>query len=410
MHDNLCEVLINNGVRLIYTSNRTIGNTLGSIKDANPTFHYEVSINEKVAYELALAAGISSKRTACIFSTEGLYEAIDPLMSSAYTGVIGGFVIVCMKDTEEEVTPLGPFSKLPVIVSEYPDTLNEAVRYAYYISEKYEIPVIVQAEAGEEWTAKDYDVSLEMRDARPGFSQFEKNPGRWAATPKFRFQLHQLINNKIERIREEFEHYKGNSKIIRGSKNRIITYKKEFLEFYSEDTDVLFLSTIYPLPLKLVDDFIEGVEEAYVIEGEYPVIELQLPDMTRVKPEHVMEVPKIPKPEENMYGFEVIRDKLGAASSINMAHGVKKLEPHKKVLAITFEEHFFHSGMPAFVNTLYNNSAYVLLILTNKREDEIRRIMDGFGFNNYHHIDDVSEIENFKDSDTLTVLFFRGII
>ena len=104
------------------------------------------------------------------------------------------------------------------------------------------------------------------------------------------------------------------------------------------------------------------------------------------------------------------RDKLGAASSINMAHGVKKLEPHKKVLAITFEEHFFHSGMPAFVNTLYNNSAYVLLILTNKREDEIRRIMDGFGFNNYHHIDDVSEIENFKDSDTLTVLFFRGII
>lgn len=410
MHDNLCEVLINNGVRLIYTSNRTIGNTLGSLKDANSSFNYEVSINEKVAYELALAAGISSKRTACIFSTEGLYEALDPLMSSAYTGVIGGFVIMCMKDTEEDVAPLGPFSKLPVIVSEYPDTLNETVRYAYYISEKYQIPVIVQAEASEGRRAKGYDAGFKMQDARPVFSQFEKNPGRWAATPKFRFQLHQLINDKIERIREEFEHYEGNSKIMHGSKTGIITDKKEFLEFYSEDTNVLFLSTIYPLPLKLVDDFIEGVEEVYVIEGEYPVLELQLPDMTKVKAEHVMEIPEIPKPEENMYGFEVIRDKLGAASSINMAHGVKKLEPHRKVLAITFEEHFFHSGMPAFVNTLYNNSAYVLLILTNEKEDEIKRIMNGFGFNNYHHIDDVSEIENFKDRDTLTVLFFRGII
>ncbi|HQG49881.1 MAG TPA: hypothetical protein PKZ95_00680 [Syntrophorhabdaceae bacterium] len=410
MHDNLCEALIGNGTRLIYTTNRSIGNTLGSLKDANASFHYEVSINEKVAYELALAGGILSKRTACIFSTEGLYEALDPLMSSAYTGVIGGFVLMCMKDTDEEVTPLGPFSKLPVIVSIYPDLLNKTIQYAYYISEKYQIPVIVQTETSEIQEAKDNDLSYGMRETGSGFSLFEKNPGRWAATPKFRFQLHQLINDKTEKIRKEFEGYEGNSKIIRGSKTGIITNKKEFLEFYSEDTNVLFLSTIYPLPLKLVDDFMQCVEDVYVIEGEYPVLQMQIPDMTKVKTEHLKEVPKTPKPEETMYGFEIIRDKLGAASSINMAHGIKKLEPKRKVLAITFEEHFFHSGMPAFVNTLYNNSSYVLLILTNEKEDEIRRIMDGFGFYNYHHINDTTDIESFINSDALTVLFYRGII
>ena len=145
MYENVCKILLDNGVRLIYTTDRSIGNALGMFKNVYRTFHYEVSINEKVAYELALAGSISSKRTACIFSTEELYEALDPLMSSAYTGVVGGFVVLCMKDTEEEVTPLGPFSKLPVIISEYPDSLNRTIQYAYSISEKYQIPVIVQA-------------------------------------------------------------------------------------------------------------------------------------------------------------------------------------------------------------------------------------------------------------------------
>jgi len=415
MYENVCKILLDNGVRLIYTTDRSIGNALGMFKNVYRTFHYEVSINEKVAYELALAGSISSKRTACIFSTEELYEALDPLMSSAYTGVVGGFVVLCMKDTEEEVTPLGPFSKLPVIISEYPDSLNRTIQYAYSISEKYQIPVIVQAEAkaeSGERRAESGDQRSESKNSKFKIqnSKFVKDPARWAATPKFRFQLHKLLNEKTEKIREEFEQYEGNTKTIHGSRTGIITNKREFLEFYSEDTNVLYLSTVYPLPTNLVNTFIDGVEEVYVIEGEYPVIELQIPDTAKVKAEHIKESPKRPKPDETMYGFEVVRDKLGAASSINMAHGIKKLEPHRKILAITFEDHFFHSGMPTFVNTLYNNSAYVLLVLTNERGEEIGHILDGFGFHNYHHIYNVSEIENFKDREDLTVLFYRGIV
>ena len=68
-----------------------------------------------------------------------------------------------------------------------------------------------------------------------------------------------------------------------------------------------------------------------------------------------------------MYGFSVVHDKLGPASSINMVHGVAKTDPDRKLLAITFEDHFFHSGLPAFVNSIYNQSVYVLLIMVNGR-------------------------------------------
>jgi hypothetical protein len=93
-----------------------------------------------------------------------------------------------------------------------------------------------------------------------------------------------------------------------------------------------------------------------------------------------------------------------------MAHGMKKLDPGKRVLAITQEDHFFHSGMPAFVNTLYNNSSFMLLIMTNEKEQKIKKVLKGCGFHNFFHIDNVSEIEKYKGKGELTVLFCRGII
>jgi 16S rRNA U516 pseudouridylate synthase RsuA-like enzyme len=93
-----------------------------------------------------------------------------------------------------------------------------------------------------------------------------------------------------------------------------------------------------------------------------------------------------------------------------MAHGMKKSDPDAKVLAITFEDHFFHSGMPAFVNSLYNGSSYLLVVLTKGREEEIRRLLAGFGFTNCHTIADPSEIAGFAGRAEAVVLFFRGFL
>ena len=414
MYEDICGLFLDNGVRLVYTTNRAIGHALEALKKENSVFHSEVSINEKIAYELALTGSMAAKRTACVFSTEGLYDALDPLMSSAYTGTAGGFLVLCLKETEEEITPIGLFSKLPLIVAEGPVELVRSVEYGYYLSEKYEIPVIIQAspdEGGIQGSrvkgqgSENKNSAFEIRN-----SKFDKNPARWAATPKFRYQLHKLLNEKTEKIRQEFEQYEGNSLKIMQGNTGIITDKRSYAEFYGEDTSVLYISTVYPLPTGLVNTFIEQMNEVFVIEGEYPAIELQIRDRTKVKAEHIEGMPEREKPEETMYGFEVIRDTLGGASSISMAHGIKKSNPDKKILAITFENHFFHSGMPAFVNTLYNNSAYVLLIMINEKEDEIKKVMEGCGFHNFYHIENVSEIGRFYDADDLTVLFCKGIL
>jgi len=380
-----------------------IGVTLANLKKEYPSFHTEVSVNEKIAYELALTGSIAGKRNACMFSADGVYEALDPLMSSAYTGVIGGFLIVAIKDTEEEVTPLGPFSKMPLLVVETLEDFLQAVTFGYTLSEKYEIPVIIQV------TPQESQITIHHSPITTRESRFLRNPSRWAATPRFRFLLHRQLNDKIEKIREECEVYEGNKKFIKG-KRGVITTRKDYAQFPDEDESVLVLSTVHPLPRKLIASFIDEVDSFYIVEGEYPVIELQIQDRAKLMAEPFLSGYRKETHEETMYGFYVVRDICGPASSINIAHGIKKSSPEKKVLAITSEDAFFHSGMPAFINTMYNNSSYVLLIMMNTREQEIENLLKGWGFARMLHITSSKEIEGFKDTDTLTVVFYKGMI
>ncbi|MBA4390293.1 MAG: hypothetical protein C0399_05075 [Syntrophus sp. (in: bacteria)] len=409
MHEGICETLLSHDTQLLYVTNRVVEKAANKMAAGHPAFHCEASINEKIAFELALAGSWVSKRTACLISSEGFYDALDPLMSSAYTGVVGGFLIIAVQENDEEVTPIGIFSKIPILVTEDGDEFKAAVEYGYYISEKYRIPVIIQAVPfeGAEYSAQRTAHRTEGGKNVNRTAEFIKNPPRWAATPKFRYALHKELNEKIEKIRSEFEEYAGNKKIIK-DKTGLITDKLSCLEFYDEDVSLLKISTVYPLPVKMVMDFINGLNEVFIAET-YPAMELQIPERSKVMKGIAGMSRRGPRPEETIYGFHVVRDKLGPASSINMAHGIKKCMPEKKVLAITYEDFFFHSGMAAFVNTLYNNSSYVLLVFANNKEEEIKQILQGFGFYNYFHLDNISEVERFRDAREMTVLLCRGI-
>ena len=426
MHDRICQILLKNDVQFLYVTNASVERTAKDLARDMQPFHCEASVNEKNAFELALTCSWAAKRAACLISSEGLYEALDPLMSSAYTGTAGGFIIVAVQENEEEITPIGVFSKLPLLVTEDADEFAQAVRYGYHLSDKYRIPVLIQAKpleraerlahGAERTELRTFDLQPETVTQRANNpttqgtqrpANFVRAPEHWAATPKFRYELHRKLNDKIEKIRQEHEQYSGNKKIIKGDTG-LITDKSTLGDFYDEDVSVLKLVTVFPLPINLVSEFVQDMNSVFVAET-YPAIELQIPDRSRISKGPAGMLHRGPKPDEMMYGFQVVRDKLGPASSINMAHGIAKLDRSAKILALTYEDFFMHSGMPAFVNTLYNGSNYLLLIMSNKREEEIRRILAGFGFTNCHTIAGMNEVERFKEQQEMTVLFCRGI-
>ena len=88
------------------------------------------------------------------------------------------------------------------------------------------------------------------------------------------------MNDKIRKIRDAFETYEGNIVISKG-RTGLVTDRFSRLEFYDEDASVLRLATVFPLPEKLTQGFIDSMDEVLVVEN-YPAIELQIPDRTKV--------------------------------------------------------------------------------------------------------------------------------
>ncbi|MGA2107489.1 MAG: hypothetical protein ABSH25_07580 [Syntrophorhabdales bacterium] len=399
MYRSIYELMLSYGPRLVYGTGMP-----DKAKDASRGVHFESCVNEKAAYESALAGAYASKRTACLFSVEGVYEALDPLMSSAYTGVKGGFVVVCVKEGGLDVTPLGPFSKLPVLVSDGTmDDLAAALLFAFDVSERYEIPCLLET-----LPAKGPFPRTEGK-AEGAPSAFVKNQARWAAIPQFRFKLHKALNEKIERIRNEFETYPGNVRVLKGRKG-VVTHRA-CVDRMPKDASVLALGSVFPLPERLVSTFIDSMEEVRIVEGSYPAVEVQVRGRQRVdgrlrRGETVISS-HTPEDPEELFGLAVVRDRLGPASAINLAHGMAR-GGRKKILALTDGDAFLHSGLPAFVNTLYNGSDYLLAIRTKGKAEEIARILQGFGFSRFFHIASPDDLPRYAGEGRLTVLFHEG--
>jgi len=181
----------------------------------------------------------------------------------------------------------------------------------------------------------------------------------------------------------------------------------------------LTLGSLFPLPKKLVSAFVGRMDKVLIDEGPHPAIEMQMGPHEKVKgllrPGEFFPSPRKAKGPvkgrpDKVFGLTVVRDDLGPASSVNMAHGIVSSGAGGNILAITDERSFLHSGLPAFVNTLYNGSAYVLLIKTEKKEshEDLRAALGGFGFSRCFAIDKAEEIREYAEKGPLTVLFYEG--
>jgi TPP-dependent indolepyruvate ferredoxin oxidoreductase alpha subunit len=404
MYQSIYELILSCQPRLVYSAGRP-GTQVNPARRS--AVHFEACINEKAAFEMALAGSWTAKRTACIFSAAGVYEALDPLMSSAYMGVKGGFVIACVKEGALDVTPLGLFSKLPVLVSNgNPDGLSSTLSFAFDLSERYEIPCLVETLPPCEPIER-----ADEQGAPAGRSAFVKDPARWAAIPQFRYELHKALNEKIDRMREEFETYPGNVQLLRG-KRGLITHHACEKETPVGEVSILALGSVFPLPERLVSTFIDRMEEVRVHEGPYAAIGLQVKQKERIEG-HLSSTPVASgagasKAREVLFGLTVVRDELGPASSLNIAHGMVKSGREGGILAVTDGEAFLHSGLPAFVNTLYNGSAYLLLIKTKGGAEELEHLFRGFGFSRCFRVKTAGEIEDYHGGRELTVLLYEG--
>ncbi|MFP5213936.1 MAG: indolepyruvate ferredoxin oxidoreductase subunit alpha [Acidobacteriota bacterium] len=269
--------------------------SLASIKkDQNLKLHLEWSINEKVAFEVALANSYTGRRSAVVMKQVGLNVAADPLMSAAYTGVKGGFVVVAADDpgphssqTEQDSRFQAMMAKIPVLDPSSPEEARAFAGKALEISERFEIPVMLRPTTRVCHARQDMD-RQPVSEAK-AFPIFEKNPARWAATPKFRLILHRKLNEKLGEIALEGELAPKmigagtpGSKICIVASGVVLAHAREIMAELGNMADLYQVSMPFPLSPAFRDDLLSRYERILVLEESYPVIELQFQNRDKV--------------------------------------------------------------------------------------------------------------------------------
>jgi indolepyruvate ferredoxin oxidoreductase alpha subunit len=396
----------------------------------------EQTISEKIGYEVALTYSYGKKRSAFLTQGFSLPVAMDPLMSSIYTGVAGGFVVLTLDETPApaysskcDPVSLALFAKMPVLeLSEF-DNFPEALKDAYRISESFETPVMLHI-----------DLKIPSRPYMPKSgtgkkrrTDFVKNTARWAATPRFRFLLHKKLNQRLKDISESgskgqitlFEKKDTSLGIICNHANQAIVLK--WAE--SRQVPVLSVQMPFPLPVGPVTDFIKKHKRTILIEDRFPTIQLQLPNrsavvgrMTDERFKHVFSwqeaslsalldavtarkhkagkgedgIPDLPVAKTALAGFlSDIREKdknvilcadrtpdvaglpadffVSRGGAISVAAGFRHASgesPSKWVLGITDTSAFFHYGIQATINAIYNTAGIKLIVLVKPNDKD----------------------------------------
>jgi indolepyruvate ferredoxin oxidoreductase alpha subunit len=451
-----------------------IGNTFFALKEEikkiKPSFHFEFSTNEKVAIEAGAGASLCGLKSLVAMKNFGLNVASDFLHTIMYTGVEGAMVIFvaddpsCWSSAQSEQNTRFYFlsAKIPALEPSDVQEFKEFTKFAFLLSEKYKIPVMVRST-----TRASHQGGILICDEinlkeKKGF--FKKDPTRFSTMAPRVLQMKKQLLEKIKTIKKETENSNLN-KIFRGKTKSLgiitsgisFSLVQEALSRLKLDLPILKLGFVYPLPEKKILKFLAQVKRVLIVEELEPYLEREitiisqkaklkveifgkgeeieggriwdskrkaiLPQIGELRPEyiefaiskilnkktsfdylkHLREFEKVkitPRPpilcpgcpywnvvnalkkvvnvNEVIFGGEIgcymlfshkainLQDYLYCmGSSIGVAHGISK-STSQKVICFTGDSSFFHASIPALINTVFNESNPLIIILENQ--------------------------------------------
>ena len=252
---------------------------------ADPTLVPAVwSINEKVAYESALAYAISGQRAIVVMKHVGLNVASDAFINSCLGGVNSGLVLVVADDPESHSSQNKQDSRwyrgLASTLLLEPSTSQEAysmTRDAFGLSEQFQIPVIVRLT-----TRTAYGCSRVERttiDAPAHEFTWPKQPERFLIVPSVSRQRSQALQARQAAFEEtialsQFTTISNASLDSRVETGIVCTGVGAALasEFAPVGAGILKVAG-EPFPEKVLANFVLAHDEIVVLEEGDPILE-----------------------------------------------------------------------------------------------------------------------------------------
>ena len=304
-----------------------IGDTVSEIA-AEAGLYMEYSTNEIVAVEVAAGAANSGVRALTAMKHVGLNVAADAVMTLAYVGVKGGYVIVTADDpecyssqNEQDNRYYALLSGLPCLEPSNAQEAKEMTISAVEISEKLELPVLLRTTTRISHTRGPVTYGRLVKPNLKG--EFVKDVKRMVMVPANARTMHVKLLEKLEKAKEITEKTPYNAIIRKGngeygiiSSSSAYNYAVEAANLLELDASVLKLGMTHPLPEKMIAEFLNNHKKVIVVEELEPYLET-----------HVKAIAKDYAPNVEIYGKtkEKYFPRKGELSTRLVAMGLAKI-------------------------------------------------------------------------------------
>ncbi|BBO21707.1 MAG: indolepyruvate oxidoreductase subunit IorA [Rhodocyclaceae bacterium] len=253
------------------------------VLSAYPDLYTEWSVNEKVSLEVAIGASMMGSRAFCAMKHVGLNVASDALMTFTLTGAEGGLVLAVADDVglsssqnEQDSRFWGRFAHVPFLEPADSQEAYDMARYAFELSEEYQVPVILRLTSRICHVKGLVKVGERFAHQPKGFS---KNAERWVMVPghaKRRIPLMHARELELKRLSDRTPL----NVIEPGSDRRVgfVTSGPAYMHVRESfpDAPVLKLGLSYPWPLEKVAQLAEMADTLVVVEEVEPLLETEL--------------------------------------------------------------------------------------------------------------------------------------
>lgn len=274
------------GVYAGYPGSPTV-EILESMLDMAPGagFTAEISTNEKVALETAAGAAMAGVRAMTSMKSVGLNVASDTLFSLGYTGVEAGLVLVVADDphahssqSEQDGRLYAPAALVPMLEPSGPADAWDVVLAAFETSERFGVPVIVRTVTRVNHQSGVVEVHKAVPSSRARM-RWKHRPARFVTVAASARAFHKAALERTEKVRGAFEDSPLNRMERRGSKTGLIAsascegHVREALRMTGAQVSLLTLATAWPMPEKLVEEFLSHLDMVIVVEELSPFLE-----------------------------------------------------------------------------------------------------------------------------------------
>ena len=270
------------------TPSSEVSDTLSDLA-AEFGFEMEYSANEKVAFEVALAAMFAGAKGLTAMKAAGFNVAFDSIVGGAVLGGDGSLVIVVCDDPsghssmpDQDTRYLAQCAYAPMLLPSSPAEAKEMTYYAFGLSERLHSPVIVRSVTRVShmsevvdlkempYPKKAVDLTMEKGKDRMRFVAMAGELGR---------QQRATMIKRYEKARELLEQSEFNRVMGDGSSEIGILTSGAAYQPTLEAVDTLGINPIIfkldtiPMPQKKLSDFFSKINMLMVIDEEDPYLE-----------------------------------------------------------------------------------------------------------------------------------------